>query len=139
MPQFSAKSIERLQTCHPDLQRVCNEVIKHFDCTVLCGTRPKADQDAAVAAGNSKTPWPKSKHNPMPSRAVDIGPYEKPEQPIDWADRERLTLFAGFMLGTAASLGINLRWGGDWDQDTEVQDNSFDDLVHFELGTGGAA
>jgi peptidoglycan L-alanyl-D-glutamate endopeptidase CwlK len=26
-----------------------------------------------------------------------------------------------------------LRWGGDWDMDTKVSDNDFDDLVHFEL------
>jgi hypothetical protein len=28
---------------------------------------------------------------------------------------------------------LKLRWGGDWDMDTEVKDNKFDDLVHFEL------
>ena len=32
-------------------------------------------------------------------------------------------------------MDINLRWGGDWDQDTEVKDNRFDDLGHFELDT----
>lgn len=30
-------------------------------------------------------------------------------------------------------MGVTLRWGGDWDSDTEVNDNSFDDLVHFEI------
>jgi hypothetical protein len=30
-------------------------------------------------------------------------------------------------------MDIPLRWGGDWDSDTEVNDNGFDDLVHFEL------
>ena len=29
--------------------------------------------------------------------------------------------------------GIPLRWGGDWDVDTELKDNDFDDLPHFEL------
>lgn len=133
MPEFSKLSKQRLQTCHPDLQRLFGEVIKNFDCVVLCGHRGEAEQDAAVKAGNSKTRWPNSKHNPTPSLAADVGPYEKPTQPIDWQDRERLTLFAGFVLGTAQALGIRLRWGGDWDQDTQVKDNSFDDLVHFEL------
>ena len=31
------------------------------------------------------------------------------------------------------SMGVNLRWGGDWDQDFEVQDNKFDDFPHFEI------
>ena len=52
---------------------------------------------------------------------------------IDWDDRERFTLFAGFVLGIAKSMGINLRWGGDWDQDWTVKDNKFDDFPHFEL------
>ena len=30
-------------------------------------------------------------------------------------------------------MNIKLRWGGDWDRDTQVKDNSFDDLLHFEL------
>jgi len=133
MPVFSERSKQRLQTCHPDLQKVFNAVIEHFDCVVLYGHRGQAEQDAAVKAGNSKTPWPKSKHNPLPSLAADVGPFEAPSQPIDWEDRERMTLFAGFVLGTAQALGIRVRWGGDWDQDTRVKDNSFDDLVHFEL------
>ena len=37
------------------------------------------------------------------------------------------------ILDTAKAMGIDLRWGGDWDRDTEVRDNSFDDLVHFEI------
>jgi len=42
-------------------------------------------------------------------------------------------------MGTAARLKAegrmthDLRWGGDWDRDTQVDDNNFDDLVHFEL------
>jgi hypothetical protein len=30
-------------------------------------------------------------------------------------------------------MGIKIRWGGDWDMDTETKDNNFDDLVHFEI------
>jgi hypothetical protein len=133
MPHFSQLSASRIAGINPDLQRVCNEVIKHFDAVVLCGYRTKAEQDAAVASGNSKTLWPASKHNSQPSRAVDIAPFDRPEAPVDWKDRERLTLFAGVMLGIAEMMGISLRWGGDWDQDTRVADNTFDDLVHFEL------
>lgn len=133
MAKFSDLSKSRLATCDNRLQRVCNEVIKLFDCVVLCGERSKADQDAAVASGNSTTLWPKSKHNAHPSRAVDIGPFDRPSAPIDWMDRERMTLFAGVMLGVAGSMRIRLRWGGDWDGDTQVKDNTFDDLVHFEL------
>ena len=64
----------------------------------------------------------------VPSLAVDVTPY-----PVVWDDRERQTLFAGYVLATAKAMGVSLRWGGDWDSDTEVRDNGFDDLVHFEI------
>lgn len=81
MPQFSQKSLDRLHTCHPLLQILMLGVVKRFDITVLCGHRGEAEQNAAYAAGNSKLKWPKSKHNKVPSEAVDIVPY-----PIDWED-----------------------------------------------------
>jgi len=130
MPQFSRTSKARLATCHPDIQQVFNEVIKHFDCKILEGHRTKETQDKLFYAKPPRTQvkYPNSKHNSSPSRAVDVMPY-----PLDWGDRERCSLFAGFVLGTATAMGITLRWGGDWDMDTEVDDNRFDDLPHFEL------
>lgn len=128
MPKFSDKSYRKLLTCHSDLVDLFYTVIQHFDCTVICGHRDEEDQMKAYNSGHSKTPWPNSKHNILPSRAVDVIPY-----PIDWEDRERMNYFAGVVKGIASCMGINIRWGGDWDRDTEVKDNRFDDLVHFEL------
>ena len=128
MPKYSAKSIERLKTCDPRLQAVFQSVLKEFDHSILCGHRNQADQDLAVSEGRSKVNWPNSQHNFMPSRAVDAAPY-----PIDWGDRERFTLFAGYVLGTAAQMGVKLRWGGDWRMRFDPKKNEFDDLVHFEL------
>ncbi len=134
MPHFSVLSNSRLDECDSRLQSLFREVIRHFDCVVLCGHRTRADQEKAVREGRSKTRWPNSKHNRRPSHAVDIAPYDAPPVgPVNWQDRERMTLFAGFVLATAKQLGISIRWGGDWDQDTQVRDNTFDDLVHFEL------
>ena len=41
--------------------------------------------------------------------------------------------FAGMVMGIAKAKGIGLRWGGDWNQNTELKDNGFDDLPHFEI------
>ena len=128
MPNFSEKSLASLATCDARLQRVFQEVVRHFDCTILEGHRDKERQNRMVAEGKSKVRWPHGKHNTMPSQAVDVTPY-----PIVWDDRERQTLFAGFVLATAKAMGVDLRWGGDWNRDTEVRDNTFDDLVHFEI------
>ena len=128
MPKFGRKSRERLSTCENNLQKVFNEVIKHVDCSVLEGHRSKDRQNKLYEEEKTKVKYPDGRHNRQPSSAVDVTPY-----PVDWKDRERQTLFAGFVIGVASQMGINLRWGGDWDQDFQVVDNRFDDFPHFEL------
>ena len=128
MYQFSKKSKERLKSCDERLQKVFNEVINYVDCSVLEGHRDERKQNQYFSEGKSKVQYPFGRHNTKPSRAVDVAPY-----PIDWNDRERFHLFAGFVLGIAYSMDISLRWGGDWNQNLEVDDNKFDDFPHFEL------
>ena len=128
MPKFGKRSLKSLSTCDKRLQKVFNEVIKTVDCSVLEGHRHQTRQDALYKEGKTKVKFPHGRHNSLPSRAVDVCPY-----PIDWSDRERFHLFSGFVLGIAKSMGINLRWGGDWNQNWEVDDNKFDDFPHFEL------
>lgn len=128
MFEYSQRSLRKLGETDPRLQDIFREVIKHFDNSIITGHRTEVSQELAFEKGLSKVRFPDSKHNSYPSKAVDAAPY-----PLDWSDRERFTLFAGFVLGIAASKGIKLRWGGDWDMDTDVSDNSFDDLLHFEL------
>lgn len=128
MPRFGQISKTRLESCHPDLQRLFRAVVRGFDCIVLCGHRTKEQQAAAFARGNSRVKWPHSKHNNQPSLAVDVAPY-----PIDWSDTHRFYFFGGYVKAIADVLDIPLRWGGDWDGDTEVKDQHFMDLVHFEL------
>jgi peptidoglycan L-alanyl-D-glutamate endopeptidase CwlK len=127
MPQFGKTSLEKLSTCHPDLQRLFNEVIKHYDCTIIEGHRSYEDQLKAFNTGKSKI---KSggKHNHSPSLAVDVGP-----SPLNWKDKEKFYHFIGFVKATAIQLGIKIRCGGDWDSDNDLKDQVFFDLPHFEL------
>lgn len=120
MPRFSKRSLERLSTCHPDLQRLMHAVIERFDIAVLCGHRTREEQERAYRRGFSKARFGQSKHNAMPSLAVDVAPY-----PIDWNDLDRFHEMARIVKEEAARLGIQIRWGGDF--------NSFFDGPHFEL------
>ncbi len=130
MAIFSQKSKDKLATCDDRLQTVFNIVIAEFDCTILAGHRGESEQNALYNSEPKKSQlkFPDSKHNLSPSKAVDVAPY-----PIDWNDRERFSFFAGRVLTTAEHLGIKMRWGGDWNNDTMLADNKFDDLPHFEL------
>ena len=131
MPKFSQTSKSRLADCHPTLQRLFNTVVETFDCTIVCGHRSEYEQNKAFFEGNSKLKYPKSKHNIKPSLAVDAAPYISGKG-ISW-DANQCRYFAGYVMGVASRIGIKLRWGGDWDSDNDVNDQSFNDLVHFEL------
>ena len=66
MPSFSDKSLAKLATCDPLLQRVFREAIQNFDCTILEGHRDQARQNQMVAEGKSQVRWPDGKHNTVP-------------------------------------------------------------------------
>ena len=130
MPRFGKRSRERLKGVDAKLVNVLNEVVKYFDITIIEGLRSQKRQDELVAEGKSKTKF--GKH--VLGKAVDLAPY-----PIDWKARDDFHLLGGFILGVASQMGVNVRWGGDWSASSlykgkrTTKDNSFDDLVHFEL------
>lgn len=129
MPTFSQLSLDRLSTCHPQLQFLFLEVIKYRDCTVLVGFRNEEDQNRAFEEGKSQKRWPNGEHNKQPSEAIDVSVY-----PVDWRNAERNYLFAGQVLGISQRMKIPIRLGADWDGDGNPRNQSLHDLVHFELG-----
>lgn len=133
MAHFGKTSKKRLAECDRDLVDLFFEVIKHYNCTILCGHRGEKAQNKAVADKTSKLTYPDSKHNPMPSEATDVAPWFEEEPHVRWWDTKSFYHFAGFVLGVAAKMGIKIRWGGNWDMDDELHDQDFMDLIHFEL------
>jgi peptidoglycan L-alanyl-D-glutamate endopeptidase CwlK len=134
MYRFSRKSKAKLAKLHPILKEILEEAIKIIDFTVLETDRNKEIQNKLFASGASKVQWPNSKHNLDPNRnpeyalAADIAPY-----PIDWKDLRRFYYLQGIVRGIAQMKRIRIRWGGDWDQDGEVNDQTFNDTPHVEL------
>mgnify|MGYP002631494203 CR=1 FL=1 len=135
MASFGKRSLERLATAHPDLQKVMNEAIKTFDFTVLYGYRTPEEQldlykigrhldgDSWEVVGKTVTNLDgtvkKSKHNYRPSLGVDIAPY-----PIDWEDIDRFNTMVQIVKHAALKLGINITAGADW---------KMKDFPHFEI------
>lgn len=131
MFKFSQRSLRNLLECHPDIQEVFFEVIRHYDCSIIEGFRGRDEQNRAYMQKKSKLRFPDSKHNWTPSLAVDVIFF--PFADGDWYNYKKFYHFAGFVLGVAASKGISMRWGGDWDSDRDFKDQNFHDLPHFEL------
>lgn len=128
MPIFSKRSKEQLSTCHIKLQKIFNEVIKVYDCQIIEGYRDFEKQNRLLSSGNSQVPAGRSKHNLTPSLAVDVAPY-----PVDWKDEDSFYYLAGIVKGIASTMGIKLRYGGDWNNNNNLKDQEFFDLGHFEL------
>jgi len=124
--KFSNRSKSRLNTCHVDLQKLFNEVIKEKDCAILEGKRSakrqyelylngKSQLDGVMKRSNHQV----TKESPL-SYAVDVMPY-----PIDWEDLKGHQEFADFVFKKAKQLDIKIKWGGNW--------KSFKDNPHWEL------
>lgn len=150
MAKFSKASKDKLNTAHKDLQIVFNEVIKYFDCTILCGLRTPKEQFELFKKGREfiNGEWiktgsvvtyvdgtdKKSKHNENPSHAIDAVPY-----PIEWDNLNRMRLFAGYVLGISkilkeqGKIENDIVWGADWDSDTFMKDHTFSDFPHFQI------
>lgn len=120
MPKFSVASLTHLETCHRDLLLLFMRVIDGWDCAVICGHRGEDSQNEAYTTGKSQRRWPDSLHNKVPSLAVDVVPY-----PVDWEGIEDFKLFAMYVLGVAAGMGIKIEWGGSWPK--------FKDYPHYQL------
>ena len=109
-------------------------MVKHYDCTVVWGHRGEADQNQFFAEGKSKVKYPDGKHNKLPAEAIDLVPYINGR--LAW-NTNQCYHFAGYVKATADRLGIPIRGGADWDGDTDINDQTFNDLTHFELINGG--
>ena len=75
MGKYSVQSWERLQSCHEDIVKVFIEISDYFDVTMLCGYRGEQEQNAAYPK-YTNVKYPNSKHNKIPSFAIDAIPYD---------------------------------------------------------------
>jgi len=138
VPRFSQFSKRKLDQCHIDLQIIFEELINFYDCTILEGHRSEERQAELFRTGKSMVEFPNSKHNAEPSMAVDVAPY-----PVNWSNKPKNLARYYQMSGAVLALVEKLldekrithkvRYGGDWNSSQSFDDQSFDDLVHFEL------
>jgi len=119
--KFGKSSKRRLATLHPDLQVVLNIVIQYYNFSIICGHRNKANQNKAYKDNKSTKKWPDSRHNSLPSEAVDLAPW-----PIDWEDIQEFHFLAGLIIAVGEVYGIKIRWGGRFE-------DLKGDYGHFEL------
>ena len=129
MYNFSQRSLNNLKNVDERLVKICNELIKRVNFTVIEGHRSLERQKELFDKGFSKIDGisKKGKHNYSPSLAIDIIPYKKGLNPFD-GTKESEKMFNDLAVEfkkVAKELNIKIVWGGDW--------VSFRDLPHFQL------
>lgn len=111
---------ERMKEAHVMLQSFFSQLKdKYNDVHVSCVYRNKEDQDKAFLLGGSKLRYPHSKHNKVPSEAIDIFQINENGKAI--FNREFLAMAFDF----SKEIGLDLRWGGKF--------KSLGDFCHYEL------
>jgi peptidoglycan L-alanyl-D-glutamate endopeptidase CwlK len=128
----SIKNPERLTNVHPKLIALLAEVAAYVDIQIIEGERSLAAEQANIDKGASKLTDPKNCLHVVQAdgfvHAVDYARY-----PVDWKDTNGFYFLGGFVCGMAKARGIHVRFGGDWNGDLNIHDQSFNDLDHIEL------
>ena len=127
---LTERDLKRLRGVDADLVRVVELAHQRVPLMVLEGLRTVDRQADLYAQGRTKpgkiVTWTMtSKH--IDGKAVDIAPL-----PLDWNNTQAFYALAGAMFTAAQSVGIQLRYGGDWDRDGKFGERGESDLVHFE-------
>jgi hypothetical protein len=137
MPAFTS---ERSQRVRSELSRPLVEVvdfaIKEIDFSLICGARSLGEQQDMYNSRPRKSHLDgikkKSKHQVFPHTPLAEAFDFIPAPFTTWDDRALFTAYAFYFMGIAATKGIELRSGIDWDQDFRWTDQTFHDFPHIE-------
>jgi len=150
MSSYGTSSKERLATCSQNIQAVMYGVIECLpwtdpvsgitidDCTIIEGHRNEFRQNYLYDTKKSKARYPDSRHNKLPSDAVDAAPYHATAPHIHWNDKEEFIAFGRLVKQVSEALEINIRSGTDWNQngisvDKDPHESFFDGPHHEEV------
>ena len=143
---FGKRSQKQLDTCHQDLIKIANVVIKRskVDFGISEGRRSLSRQYQLFLQGKTKIDGrtKKGKHNFSPSEALDVFAYHpdlETRRKLAY-DKSHLAYLAGLFDSVASELYEKgeithlIRWGANWDSDGIIDfDQDFDDFPHFEI------
>jgi peptidoglycan L-alanyl-D-glutamate endopeptidase CwlK len=154
--RYSTKSEKKLETCHPDIQRVFSIVIERsaIDISVTFGARTLKEQKRLYAIGRTKPGNKvtncdgvkhKSKHQVKEdgfSHAIDLSIYcsDSNFSATTRYDPLHLAYIAGVVDSVVKELYLEgeitheFIWGGNWDNDGVIKyDQKMQDLCHWEI------
>lgn len=125
---FGTRSLSNLSGVHPDLLACAHYALRvtKVDFAVTWGLRTAAQQKAIFDRGRSWTL--DSRHRT--GHAVDTVAWVNGA--ADWDLKPQIAVHDAFEQA-AEALQVNVRWGGDWDEDGDTEDEKRRDAYHHEL------
>ena len=133
---LNERSIKALEGVNEQLVKVVARAsdLVPFSILVIEGVRTLERQQTLYAQGRTKpgkiVTWTlKSKH--IEGKAVDVVPLI--DKKIPWDDVLLFVVLGEAMMDAAKELGVNIRWGFDWDGDGVYREKGETDGPHFEL------
>lgn len=135
--EFSKRSLDRIETTSPLIQKIIKEALAtsliDFGIPEYGGKRTAKEQKSLFDCKpqRSKCDGKKKKSYHQSGLAVDIVAYVNGSYTYD---KRYYYMLGHHILATAKKMGhSNMHWGGDWDKDFDLDDQTFMDLCHFEL------
>jgi hypothetical protein len=123
--KFSKNSLERLETCEEDLQRLAHKALEYtpYDFGIAEGVRTKERQMELYKSGDTTTMSSRHFANARgKSEALDIAVYVNGKYSKDIGHYRKV---AQAFFRAAIELGIQIEWGGLW--------RTFVDGPHYQL------
>lgn len=148
---------DRMVGLHPDMARVVNRAAQITEVAFMVVEGVRSDETCRVNYGKGRTAkeclakgvparytkpgaakvtWLSNPYNSKHRKnaqgvgeAIDLLPA-----PYDWKDTKPFDLVAKAMFAAAKELGVDIRWGADWDEDGKPREKGETDSPHFEMG-----
>lgn len=134
MFKLSKRSLDTAKDCNPKIIDLIKLAITRtpidFGVAWMGGKRTAEEQNQLFKAGNSERDGYVKISKHQSGDAIDLIVFVG-NKVVD--NKEMLCVVAGVMFTCAAELGIDLRWGLDWNRNGDIRDNKFNDQYHFEL------
>jgi len=132
--KLSERSLERAKDVNPKLINLILLAIRRtpidFGVAWMGGKRTAEEQNQLYKEGYSQCDGYSKLSKHQSGDAIDLNIFVGSKLV---ENKEMLCVVAGVMFSCANELGINLRWGLDWNGNGDIRDNKFNDMYHFEI------
>jgi len=134
MFKLSERSLNRMKGIDPKLMNIVLLAIRRtpidFGVAWMGGLRTAEEQNQLFSEGFSQCDGYEKLSKHQSGDAVDLNVFVGSKMV---ENKEMLCVITGVMFACASELNTKIRWGLDWNMNSDIRDNTFNDIYHYEL------